>query len=46
MHISVIRIVAKATKGQSTEASFLDGACKGVVIRAIEALELLNFAAA
>jgi len=46
MHISVIGIVAKAIKGQTTEAGFLHGACKGAVTRAIEALELLNFAAA
>lgn len=39
-------IIAGAIKGHTTEAGFLDGACKGAVTGAIAALELLNFAAA
>jgi len=38
-------IIAGAICGQTTEAGFLDGACKGAVTGAIAALELLNNAA-
>ncbi|KAK8468495.1 hypothetical protein PHAVU_006G043600 [Phaseolus vulgaris] len=42
---SIMGIIAGAICGQTTEAGFLDGACKGAVTGAIAALELLNNAA-
>ncbi|XP_020230541.1 NEP1-interacting protein-like 1 [Cajanus cajan] len=42
---SIMGIISGAIKGHTTEAGFLDGACKGAVTGAIAALELLNFAA-
>ena len=39
---SIIGIIAGAICGQTTEAGFVDGACKGAVTGAIAALELLN----
>lgn len=35
-------IIAGGMNGQTTEAGFVDGACKGAVTGAIAALELLN----
>ncbi|KAK7333506.1 hypothetical protein VNO80_30280 [Phaseolus coccineus] len=42
---SIMGVIAGAICGQTTEAGFLDGACKGAVTGAIAALELLNNAA-
>jgi len=39
-------IIAGAISGHTTEAGFVDGACKGAVTGAIAALQLLNNAAA
>ncbi|QCD78313.1 hypothetical protein DEO72_LG1g1945 [Vigna unguiculata] len=43
---SIMGIIAGAISGHTTEAGFVDGACKGAVTGAIAALQLLNNAAA
>ncbi|XP_058745060.1 NEP1-interacting protein 1-like [Vicia villosa] len=40
---SIIGTIAGGIKGQTTEAGFLDGACKGAIAGAIAAIELMSF---